>query len=182
MMKIISAIHMVAIIVPVVANTLSHNERFLMDVVNSKNVARCDIGLAFDYIDVNDRIFADALDERLKALQNVSDYLLTYTKHNYRPILMKFFSTTNNNDKPEVLPNHNRCVIHFLQTKSLNLTLHYLKSAWRADSVGANHFYIIANLKPVYESTILNQSEIFDFQRLFLISKKVRRFSNFEVT
>ena len=93
---------------------------------------------------------------------------------------MKSF-TTNDDDKPEVLPNHNRCVIHFLQTKSLNLTLHYLKSAWRANSVSANHYYIIANLKPVYESTILNLSEIFDFKRLFVISKKVRRLINFEV-
>ena len=64
-MKIISAIPMLAIIVPVVANTTSHNERFIMDVANSKNVVRCDIGLVFDYIDINDRIFADALDERL---------------------------------------------------------------------------------------------------------------------
>ena len=65
MMKIIAAIHMLAIIVPVVANIISHNERFIMDVANSKNVVRCDSGLVFDYIDINDRIFADALDERL---------------------------------------------------------------------------------------------------------------------
>ena len=62
------------------------------------------------------------------------------------------------------------------------MTLHYLKSAWRVGSVGSNHFFIIANLKPVYESTILNMSEIFDFQQLLVISKKVKRLINFEVT
>ena len=56
---------MLAIIVPVVANIISHNERFIMDVANSKNVVRCDSGLVFDYIDIIDRIFDDALDERL---------------------------------------------------------------------------------------------------------------------
>ena len=74
---LISAFHMLAIIFPVAANTFSHNERIIMDVVNSKNVLQCDIGFVSDYIDVkiNQQIFADEMDERWWAVQNVLDFM-----------------------------------------------------------------------------------------------------------
>ena len=92
--------------------------------------------------------------------------------------MMKSFSTSNE-DISEVLPNHSACVIHFLHTFNINLTLHYLKSAWKAGSTSANHLYLVAYIRPTYDREFLNLSEVFDFQRLFLISTKVKELLTF---
>ena len=91
--------------------------------------------------------------------------------------MMRSFSTPNEDtSEVEVLPNHNACVIHFVHTLNLNLTFQYLISAWKAGSLSANNHYLVSNTKPAYDREILTLSEIFDFQRLFLISTKVKKY------
>ena len=92
--------------------------------------------------------------------------------------MIKSFSTPKE-DIFEVLPNHSACLIHFLHTFNLNLTLHYLKSAWRAGFISANHLYLVAYTKPTYDKEILNLREVFDFQRFFLLSTKVTKLITF---
>ena len=66
----------------------------------------------------------------------------------------------------DVLPNHNYCVIHFLDAKNFNLSKEYLKLAWSEGSIGANHLYLV-NMREMNIAG-LNFSELYDFKRLIL--------------
>ena len=72
----------------------------------------------------------------------------------------------------EILPNHNKCIIHFLDLNT-NLTVNYLKSAWSAGSIGQNDIYL-ANVKDDIQLARLNFSQVFDLKGIFVIkSSKV---------
>ena len=72
----------------------------------------------------------------------------------------------------EILPNHNKCIIHFLDMNK-NLTVNYLKSAWSVGSIGQNDIYL-TYVKDSIQLASLNFSELFDFKRIFvIISSKV---------
>ena len=72
----------------------------------------------------------------------------------------------------EILPNHNKCIIHFLDLNT-NMTVNYLKSAWNAGSLGQNNIYL-ANVKDDIQLSRLNFSQVFDLKRIFVIkSSKV---------
>ena len=72
----------------------------------------------------------------------------------------------------EILPNHNKCIIHFLDMNT-NLTVNYLKSAWNAGSLGQNNIYL-ANIKDDIQLARLDFSEVSDLKRIFVIkSSKV---------
>ena len=45
--------------------------------------------------------------------------------------------------RADVLPNHNECIIHFIDVQSLTLAKMYLKLAWNEKSLGANHLYLV---------------------------------------
>ena len=173
--KMMTILQLLAIIFPCVTG-LTIDDQFIRDVVNSQGLERCDFGFVSDYKEskIAHHIFADVMDKRLEAVQIMSSFqeIATYifcSKHTSRPIMMRSYSTLTE-DISEVLPNHSACVIHFLPTFNLNLTLHYLKSAWRSGSISANHIYLVANIKPTYDRAILDLNEVFDFQRLFVIS------------
>lgn len=68
--------------------------------------------------------------------------------------------------RPDIFPNHNKCIVHFLDL-NVNLTKDYLKSAWTAESIGSNDFYL-ANVEDINHLATLNYSNNFDFQRLFI--------------
>ena len=51
---------------------------------------------------------------------------------------------------------------------NLNLTLAYLKSAWKSELVGADCFYIV-KVENRDQLKVLNQTYIFDFKRLLII-------------
>ena len=70
--------------------------------------------------------------------------------------------------RAEVLPNRNKCIVHFLDLNA-NRTLDYLESAWNAGAIGHNHFYL-CNLQESDRLASLNFTDIFDFQRIFLIT------------
>ena len=68
--------------------------------------------------------------------------------------------------RADVLPNHNECIIHFIDVQSLTLAQMYLKLAWSEESIGANHLYL------VYMGDLnkfdFRFNEVFDFKRLIL--------------
>ena len=68
----------------------------------------------------------------------------------------------------EILPNHNKCLVHFLNLNS-NLTVNYLKSAWNAGSLGQNDIYL-ANIKDDMQLASLNFKEAFGLKRIFVIT------------
>ena len=179
----ITTFQLLATIFPCVS-TLTIDDKFIRDLVNSQGLEQCDFGYVTDYKEskIVNQIFADGIDERL--FINSAIYVKIYelanyiTQHSNRPIMIKSFSTPKE-DIFEVLPNHSACLIHFLHTYNLNLTLHYLKSAWRAGFISANHFYLVAYTKPTHDREILNLREVFDFQRLFLLSTKVTKLITF---
>ena len=59
------------------------------------------------------------------------------------------------------------CLVHFLAIANMNSTEAYLKSAWSVGAVGASHFYLVT-IDAKKLSTILNLSEIFDFQKILI--------------
>ena len=72
----------------------------------------------------------------------------------------------------EILPNHNKCIIHFLDMNT-NLTVNYLKSAWNAGSLGQNNIYL-ANIKDDIQLARFDFSQVSDLKRIFVIkSSKV---------
>ena len=69
----------------------------------------------------------------------------------------------------EILRGHNKCLVHFLAISNLNLTEAYLKSAWSVGAVGSNSFYLVTT-DAINQAAILNFSEIFDFQRILIVT------------
>ena len=69
----------------------------------------------------------------------------------------------------EILRGHNKCLVHFLAISNLNLTEAYLKSSWNAGAVGTNDFYLVIT-DAINQAAILNFSEIFDFQRILIVT------------
>ena len=67
----------------------------------------------------------------------------------------------------EIFRNHGKCTIHFLDIASTNTTKEYLKLAWNAGAVGANDIYLVT-IEAINQLGLLNVSEIFDFQRMFI--------------
>ena len=67
----------------------------------------------------------------------------------------------------EVIPNHNKCLIHFLDLDNLYLIKEYLKAAWKSGSVGGSQLYFV-NVGSAYQMAYLNSSEMFDFQKLLI--------------
>ena len=86
------------------------------------------------------------------------------TKCIFRPKIIRAISE--NVIGSEILPN-NKCIIHYIDIGSMNLTKEYLKSAWTEGSIGATHFYLI-KIGSIEHLGSLNFSKIFDFKRLFL--------------
>ena len=60
-----------------------------------------------------------------------------------------------------------RCSVHYLDNMNLDLTLAYLKSAWKKGSANADHYYIV-NIESRKQLKMLNATYIFDFKRLFI--------------
>ena len=84
-------------------------------------------------------------------------------------------ATSGTIEPDDLLPNNDKCIIHFLGLENINLTREYLKSAWTAGATGAANIYII-NLKDKKGLGHLNITEIFYFQRLLIaISVKVSK-------
>ena len=86
-------------------------------------------------------------------------------------------SISNSVDTADVLPNYNHCILHFLNLENPNLMKQYIKLAWSQGSIGANHLYLVnieADNKQVMfkenRQLGLNFSEIFDFERLIIVS------------
>ena len=67
----------------------------------------------------------------------------------------------------EVIPNHNKCLIHFLDFDDIHLTKEYLKAAWKSGSIGGSQLYFV-NFGAAHQIAHLNMSEIFDFQKLLI--------------
>ena len=68
--------------------------------------------------------------------------------------------------RADVLPNHNECIIHFIDLQSLTLARMYLKLAWSEKSIGANHLYLVY-MRDMNKFE-LRFNELFDFKRLIL--------------
>ena len=81
--------------------------------------------------------------------------------------------------RADVLPNHNECIIHFIDVQSLTLARMYLKLAWSEKSIGANHLYL------VYMGDMnkfeLRFNDLFDFKRLILATSEVVGFLHFKL-
>ena len=81
--------------------------------------------------------------------------------------------------RADVLPNHNECIIHFIDLQSLTLARMYLKLAWSEKSIGANHLYL------VYMGDMnkfeLRFNDLFDFKRLILATAEVVGFLHFQL-
>ena len=76
-----------------------------------------------------------------------------------------------------ILPNNNICLVHFLDL-NINRTRDYLKLAWSAGSIGANHLYLV-NIEDNKMLDLMNFTEIFDFQRLLISTPvAVRKFQD----
>ena len=69
----------------------------------------------------------------------------------------------------DILINYNHCILHFLDLENLNLTKQYLKLAWGQGSIGENHLYLI-NIEAGNKHPSLNFSEMFDFERMIIVS------------
>ena len=74
--------------------------------------------------------------------------------------------------KIEILPNWNKCILHYLDFVSINLTKAYLKTAWEAGAVGATNFYLVM-IEDMNQVHLSNQNEIFDFQRLLIATSSM---------
>ena len=69
----------------------------------------------------------------------------------------------------EILESHKKCLLHFLNIASINLTRQYLESTWSAGAIGGNDVYFVT-LDDINQLALLNFSKIFDFQRLLIIA------------
>ena len=74
----------------------------------------------------------------------------------------------------ETMPNMNKCVLHFLNFASTNLTMAYLDSAWSAGAVGANHIYLVT-IEAINLVALMNVRKIFDFKRLQIVTSSLVR-------
>ena len=79
---------------------------------------------------------------------------------------------TRRESQTEILKNQNKCILHFLDFMSLNLTKAYLKLAWKAGAVGDNNFYLVA-IEDMNQANLLKLNEIFDFQRLLIATSPI---------
>ena len=78
-------------------------------------------------------------------------------------------TTTNGEIKhTEIFSSNNNCIVHFLDL-NVNQTKAYLKSAWTAGSTGASDFYL-AHVEDNDQLAYLNFSQIFDFQRILIVT------------
>ena len=78
-----------------------------------------------------------------------------------------FKSIGGNESKIEILPNHNKCILQFLDFVSINRTKEFLKSAWSAGAIGATFFYLL-KVEEKNQNELLMSNEIFDFKRLLV--------------
>ena len=68
----------------------------------------------------------------------------------------------------QVLPNHNQCIVHYIDISNTHLAIEYLKAAWHAGSINHRHLYCVSS--PVENLIeLLNFTNIVDFQRLVII-------------
>ena len=67
-----------------------------------------------------------------------------------------------------------KCILHFLDVASINLTIDYLKSAWSAGAVDANNYFLVSIIGMKHIAR-LNFTEIFDFQKLLMTTSSVVR-------
>ena len=68
----------------------------------------------------------------------------------------------------DILPKNNICIVHYLDL-NINLTKDYLMSAWTAGSFGANDIYL-SLAEDTEQLSYLNFSQIFDFQRVLMVT------------
>jgi hypothetical protein len=72
-----------------------------------------------------------------------------------------------------VLPSHGHCLVHFIDLSEAILAAQYVKSAWSNNALGANNLYVIRLRERKDGLHMLNFSEIFDFQRMFVVYENV---------
>jgi hypothetical protein len=67
------------------------------------------------------------------------------------------------------LPNHAKCLVHFLSLTNPDHVVDYLKTAWLAEGgIGATQFYavILGNAESL---AVMKFQQIYDFQRIILL-------------
>ena len=65
------------------------------------------------------------------------------------------------------MPNHNKCIVHYLDISNIDLTIEYLKTAWQTGSIDQRHLYCVTS---TYQNlaNLLKYTDIADFQRLII--------------
>ena len=68
----------------------------------------------------------------------------------------------------QALPNHKKCIVHYLDNTNVHLAIEYLKSAREAGAIGHEHLYCLSSTRQNLVD-LLNYTDIVDFQRLIII-------------
>jgi hypothetical protein len=71
------------------------------------------------------------------------------------------------------LPGLSHCLVHFIDLSDAILSAEYVKLAWINDALGSNNLYVIYLRDGKDALQKLNFSEIFDFQRMFVVYESV---------
>ena len=86
----------------------------------------------------------------------------------FRPFMIRAIEGTVTSD--DIIQNHNKCIVHFLDIRNTTTTKEYLRLAWIAGFFGANNIYIIYDF-PGHSNDLVNLKfpELFDFQRVHML-------------
>ena len=141
----------------------ANTDEFISDILNLEDFDQCDLGYVFN--ENAPKISIPTYINKRYHIIKREDALFPFLHYaSFRPIMIKAIAES---EAPtETFHQNRRCTLHFLDVSSANITRDYLKLAWNAGAIGAYDIYLVSI--PITQLGLLNFSEIFDFQRMFI--------------